>query len=341
MSRWAGHEPLRHPPCAGGRSRRAAGASTRLPVHRRPVARRRRVGPGPAPRPAGAVGPDGLLALVAFGGFGAVLYAGLWMFLPGPAAHHAAVAGPGRRHPAGQARRAARAPAGRLRTAGRGRGDRDRRAPADHAGHRPEPVLRAAAARPAPASPCCGGRPTRRSAQRWIDPSRRMNPLRAIVGGGGWRAWLRIVAGPAAADRRHRAVLAALGQPERRPQRRPGRSLRHRRARLHGRPVAAPALLRPQRGARGAGALRGARRRRRPPARLGAPDPGADPALGRRPGAPSPGWPAPRSATCGPGSSTPPARARPRWPPRCAPSPPRSRTRTASTSRWSASATRP
>ena len=31
--------------------------------------------------------------------------------------------------------------------------------------------------------------------QRWIDPSRRMNPVRAIVGGGGWRAWLRIAAG--------------------------------------------------------------------------------------------------------------------------------------------------
>ena len=48
--------------------------------------------------------------------------------------------------------------------------------------------------------------------------------------------------------------------------------------------VAAPAVLRPQRGARGAGALGGARRRRRAPARLGAADPGADPALGRRPG---------------------------------------------------------
>ena len=31
--------------------------------------------------------------------------------------------------------------------------------------------------------------------ERWLDPSRRMGPLRAIVGGGGWRAYLRIGAG--------------------------------------------------------------------------------------------------------------------------------------------------
>ena len=95
---------------------------------------------------------------------------------------------------------------------------------------------------------------------------------------------LRIGAGLLLLDRGDHAVLAALRQPDRGAQRRPRRGLRHRRAGLHGRSVAAPALRRPQRGARGAGAVRGARRRRRPPARLGAPDPGPDPALGRRPG---------------------------------------------------------
>ena len=71
--------------------------------------------------------------------------------------------------------------------------------------------------------------------QRWLDPSRRMNPLRAIVGGGGWRAWLRIVAGLMLLIARDRAVLAALRKPQRRPQRRPRRRLRHPRPRLHGR----------------------------------------------------------------------------------------------------------
>ena len=31
--------------------------------------------------------------------------------------------------------------------------------------------------------------------QRWLDPSRRMGPIKGIVGGGGWRAYLRIGAG--------------------------------------------------------------------------------------------------------------------------------------------------
>ena len=54
-----------------------------LPVDRRPVAGRRR-----RPGSAQHLGLPvlwvrmGLVALVAFGGFGAVLYAGLWMFLP-------------------------------------------------------------------------------------------------------------------------------------------------------------------------------------------------------------------------------------------------------------------
>ena len=48
----------------------------------------------------------GFLVLVAFGGFGAVLYAGLWLFLPAMRHTDAALAGARRRHPAGQARRA-------------------------------------------------------------------------------------------------------------------------------------------------------------------------------------------------------------------------------------------
>ncbi len=233
------------------------------------------------------------LALVAFGGFGAVLYAGLWMFLPAQRHTDPALARAGRRHPPGQARRAPRAPAGRLRTAGRRRRDRDRRTPAGHAGHRPDASPSARCCSPAPAWRCCGGRPTRPSAQRWRDPSRRMGPLRADRRR--WRlARLAADRGRAdAADRGDRAVLAALRQPERGPQRGAGRGLRHRRARLHGRAVAAAALLGPQRGARGPGALGGARGRGRPPARLGAPDAGPDPALGRRPGHGLPAGPRP------------------------------------------------
>ena len=61
--------------------------------------------------------------------------------------------------------------------------------------------------------------------------------------------------------------------------------------------LAAPA----GRGAPRAHPLRGARRDGRPPARLGAADPGPDPAQRRRPAARSSAWPAGRSASCGPG----------------------------------------
>ena len=89
----------------------------------------------------------GMLALVAFGGFGAVLYAGLWLFLPGEAAHRAALPGPGRGHPAGQARRAQGTKADRLRTPGGRRRDRHRGAPGRHDGYRPDAGPRAAPAR--------------------------------------------------------------------------------------------------------------------------------------------------------------------------------------------------
>ena len=72
------------------------------------------------------------------------------------------------------------------------------------------------------------------------------------------------------------------------------RAADRRRPRHRGRAVDLPARLRPHRRARRAGPHPGARRRRRPPARLGAADPGADPEerrrrRHRRPAGPGPG----------------------------------------------------
>ena len=159
--------------------------------------------------------------------------------------------------------------------------DRHRRAARGHDGHRPDAGPRPAAARRWPAWRCCGGRPTRRSAQRWLDPSRRMGPITGHRRRRGLAGLPAHRCRPAAARRGDHAVLAALRQPDRGAQRRARRRVRHRRPRLHGGSVAVPALLRPQRGARGPGAVGGTRRCRRPPARLRAADPGPDPALGR------------------------------------------------------------
>jgi phage shock protein PspC (stress-responsive transcriptional regulator) len=41
---------------------------------------------------------------------------------------------------------------------------------------------------------CCGVRPTRRSA-RWLDQSEKLNSARAVFGGGGWAAYVRVGAG--------------------------------------------------------------------------------------------------------------------------------------------------
>jgi signal transduction histidine kinase/phage shock protein PspC (stress-responsive transcriptional regulator) len=136
----------------------------------------------------------GLVALVAFGGFGAVLYAGLWMFLP--AQRHTAPLAPGLDAATRQGKRGGR---------------RERRL-ADYG-----PLVAVAAIAIGvlllitlatgqslsigPLLLAGAGvavlwwQADEAQRQRWIDPSRRMNPVRAIVGGGGWVAWLRIGAG--------------------------------------------------------------------------------------------------------------------------------------------------
>lgn len=135
-----------------------------------------------------------LVALVAFGGFGAVLYAGLWMFLP--AQRHTAPLSPGLDAATRQGKRAGR---------------RERRltdyGPLVAVGAIAIGVLlliTLATGQSLSIGPLllAGAgvavlwwQADEAQRQRWIDPSRRMAPVRAIVGGGGWRAWLRIVAG--------------------------------------------------------------------------------------------------------------------------------------------------
>ncbi len=136
----------------------------------------------------------GLVALVAFGGFGAVLYAGLWMFLP--AQRHTAPLSPGLDAATRQGKRAGR---------------RERRltdyGPLVAVGAIAIGVLlliTLATGQSLSIGPLllAGAgvavlwwQADEAQRQRWLDPSRRMNPLRAIVGGGGWRAWVRIGAG--------------------------------------------------------------------------------------------------------------------------------------------------
>jgi signal transduction histidine kinase/phage shock protein PspC (stress-responsive transcriptional regulator) len=136
----------------------------------------------------------GLVVLVAFGGFGAVLYAGLWMFMP--ARLHTVPLAPGLDAATRQGKRG---------------GKRERRltdyGPLVAVGAIAIGVLLLvtfATGQSLSVGPLflAGAgvavlwwQADEAQRQRWIDPSRRMNPLRAIVGGGGWRAWLRIVAG--------------------------------------------------------------------------------------------------------------------------------------------------
>jgi signal transduction histidine kinase/phage shock protein PspC (stress-responsive transcriptional regulator) len=136
----------------------------------------------------------GLVALVAFGGFGAVLYAGLWMFLP--AERHTSPLSPGLAAATRQGKRG---------------GKRERRladfGPLVAVGAIAIGVLlliTLATGQSLSIGPLllAGAgvavlwwQADEAQRQRWVDPSRRMNPVRAIVGGGGWRAWLRIVAG--------------------------------------------------------------------------------------------------------------------------------------------------
>ena len=150
--------------------------------------------------------------------------------------------------------------------------------------------------------PCSGGRPTRRSASAGSTApagSTSSGPWSATAArrrGPGSRpasALLRLGAGAVrAADR----TAAGSAWPATWCRRRARRG----RARADGRAVAVPADRRPVRGARRAGPLAGARRHGRAPARLGAADPRADPEA-RADGRPWPPWPAPRSATSGPG----------------------------------------
>ncbi len=133
----------------------------------------------------------GFLALVAFGGFGAVLYAGLWMFLP--AQRHTTPLTPGLDAATRQGKRSGR---------------RERRltdyGPLVAVGAIAIGVLllvTLATGQSLSIGPLllAGAgvallwwHADEAQRQRWVDPSRRMNPVRAIVGGAGWRAWLRI-----------------------------------------------------------------------------------------------------------------------------------------------------
>ena len=136
----------------------------------------------------------GMLVLVAFGGFGAVLYAGLWLFLP--ARRHTEPLSPG------------------LAAATR-QGKRDQRRERRFADYGPLVAVGAIAVGVLLLITFVSGtalaygplllagagvavlwwQADEAQRERWSDPSRRMGPLRALVGGGGWRAYLRIGAG--------------------------------------------------------------------------------------------------------------------------------------------------
>jgi signal transduction histidine kinase/phage shock protein PspC (stress-responsive transcriptional regulator) len=136
----------------------------------------------------------GLLVLVAFGGFGAVLYAGLWMFLP--AQRHTETSAPGLDAATRQGKRGGR---------------RERR----FTDYGPLVAVGAIAIGVLLLITLVSGQTLaygplllagagvavlwwqadEAQRQRWSEPSRRMGPIRAVVGGGGWRAYLRIFAG--------------------------------------------------------------------------------------------------------------------------------------------------
>lgn len=136
----------------------------------------------------------GLLVLVAFGGFGAVLYAGLWLFLP--AQRHTVTSAPGLDAATRQGRRGGR---------------RERR----FTDYGPLVAVGAIAIGVLLLITLVSGQTLaygplllagagvavlwwqadEAQRQRWSDPSKGIGPIRAVVGGGGWRAWLRIGAG--------------------------------------------------------------------------------------------------------------------------------------------------
>jgi signal transduction histidine kinase/phage shock protein PspC (stress-responsive transcriptional regulator) len=136
----------------------------------------------------------GLLVLVAFSGFGAVLYAGLWMFMP--AQRHTDLLPPGLEAATRQGKRGGR---GERRFADYG--------PLVAVGTIAVGVLLAltmATGRTLAIGPLllAGGgvavlwwQADEAQRERWRDPSMRMGPVRALLGGGGWRAYLRICAG--------------------------------------------------------------------------------------------------------------------------------------------------
>ncbi len=136
----------------------------------------------------------GFLVLVAFGGFGAVLYAGLWMFMP--AQRHTDTISPG------------------LDAATR-QGRRDGRRERKFTDYGPLVAVGAIAIGVLLAATMATGQTLafgplllagagvallwwqadEAQRERWRDPSRTMGPVRAVVGVGGWRAYVRIAAG--------------------------------------------------------------------------------------------------------------------------------------------------
>ena len=131
--------------------------------------------------------------------------------------------------------------------------------------------------------------------ERWLDTTGRIDPVRVVLGNGGWASYARLAAG-VGADRARAGALRRSAA-ARSPMARDvivAAAARRRRHRDRGRAVGLPARLRPHRRARRAGAHPGARRRRRAPARLGAADARADPEERRRrrhgrPAGPRPG----------------------------------------------------
>jgi len=133
----------------------------------------------------------GLLAMVAFGGFGAVLYAGLWLFLP--AQRHTAPLAPGLEAATRQGKRGPR---------------RERR----FTDYGPLVAVGAIAIGALMALTMATGQTLalgplllagsgvallwwqadEAQRERWSDPSAPMGPVRAVVGDGGWGAYLRI-----------------------------------------------------------------------------------------------------------------------------------------------------
>ncbi|MCW2819916.1 MAG: ATP-binding region, ATPase domain protein [Marmoricola sp.] len=136
----------------------------------------------------------GFVATAAFGGFGVVLYAGLWLFLP--VQRHVTATSPGLDAATRQGKRGGR-PQRRLTDYG----------PLVALGTVTVgvllmitfvtgqtlsygPLLLAAAG-----VAVLWWQADEAQRERWRDPSSRMSPVRAVVGDGGWRAWGRIALG--------------------------------------------------------------------------------------------------------------------------------------------------